>query len=111
MRGHPRPDRAADDRGHLISCAAGGGYDINLVPMDAALNRGLSAQGARFRALERAAAAAPGSLFFIRPLYNDGTDRARSFEVGVDDDGALIVGRFGNPAGPARPMPMAALPR
>ena len=40
MRGHPRPGRSADDRGHLISCAAGGGYDIKLVPMDAALNRG-----------------------------------------------------------------------
>jgi hypothetical protein len=40
MRGHPRPGRSADDRGHLISCAAGGGYDINLIPMDAALDRG-----------------------------------------------------------------------
>lgn len=51
MRGYPRPGRSGDDRGHLISCAAGGGYDINLVPMDAALNRGWSAEGSRFRAL------------------------------------------------------------
>src|SRR5690349_4224907 len=48
MRGHPRPSRGEDDRGHLVSCAAGGGYDINLVPMDAALNRGSSADGRRF---------------------------------------------------------------
>jgi hypothetical protein len=68
MRGYPRPGRSGDDRGHLISCAAGGGYDINLVPMDAALNRGWSAEGSRFRALERKAAAAPGTLFFIRPV-------------------------------------------
>ena len=42
MRGFPRPRRGHDDRGHLISLAAGGGYDINLVPMDADLNRGRS---------------------------------------------------------------------
>ena len=45
MRGHPRPARYTDDRGHLIAHTAGGGYDINLVPMDAALNRGWSGQG------------------------------------------------------------------
>ena len=105
MRGHPRPGRHADDRGHLISYAAGGGYDINLVPMDAALNRGLSAAGARFRALERKAAAVPGTLFFIRPVYQDGTDRPASFEAGVQDGEQLLTGRFENTAGPARPMP------
>jgi len=75
MRGHPQPGRSGDDRGHLISCAAGGGYDINLVPMDAALNRGWSAEGSRFRALERKATATPGTLFFIRAVYQDSTDR------------------------------------
>ena len=93
MRGHPRPGRSADDRGHLISCAAGGGYDINLVPMDAALNRGWSAEGSRFRALERKAAAAPGTLFFIRPVYQDGTDRPSRFEAGVQDGENLLVER------------------
>jgi hypothetical protein len=109
MRGHPRPGRHDDDRGHLISCAAGGGYDINLVPMDAALNRGLSLSGARFRALERKAAAVPGTLFFIRPVFCDGTDRPARFEAGVQDGEELVVGRFENTSGPATAMPMAAL--
>lgn len=109
MRGHPRPGRYADDRGHLISCAAGGGYDINLVPMDAALNRGQSPAGARFRALERKAAALPRTLFFIRLVYCDGTDRPVRFEVGVQDDEKLLTDRFENDAGPATPMPIAAL--
>src|SRR5579859_322506 len=109
MRGHPRPGRSGDDRGHLISCAAGGGYDINLVPMDAALNRGWSAKGSRFRALERQAAAAPGTLFFIRPLYHDGTDRPTRFEVGVQDGENLLVEVFTNSAGHPAPMRSAAL--
>ena len=101
MRGHPRPGRPADDRGHLISCAAGGGYDINLVPMDAALNRGWSAAGSRFRAMERKAAAVPGTLFFIRPDYQDDTDRPCRFEVGVQDGENLLIDVFANAAGPA----------
>jgi DNA/RNA non-specific endonuclease len=104
MRGHPRPGRTGDDRGHLISCAAGGGYDINLVPMDAALNRGWSPEGARFRAMERKAAALPGTLFFIRPVYEDGTDRPGRFEAGVQDGGNLLTDVFANTPGGRRPM-------
>jgi hypothetical protein len=104
MHGHPRPGRSGDDRGHLISCAAGGGYDINLVPMDAALNRGWSVEGSRFRALERKAAAAPGTLFFIRPVYQDGTDRPSRFEAGVQDGENLLVEVFVNGAGWSAPM-------
>jgi hypothetical protein len=103
MRGHPRPGRSADDRGHLISCAAGGGYDINLVPMDAALNRGWSAAGARFRAMERKAAAATGTLFVIRPVYQDATDRPSQFEAGVQDGENLLVDVFPNGARSASP--------
>lgn len=105
MRGHPRPGRSADDRGHLISCAAGGGHDINLVPMDAALNRGWSPEGARFRALERKAASLPGTLFFIRLLYNDGTDRPAGFEAGVQDSSNLLIDMFTN-SNPARATPL-----
>lgn len=111
MRGHPRPGRSADDRGHLISCAAGGGYDINLVPMDTALNRGWSPEGSRFRALERKAAATPGTLFFIRPVYRDGTDRPSRFEAGVQDGENLLTGVFANRAGLPAPMRSAALRR
>src|ERR1700686_792811 len=53
MRGFPRSGRHGDDRGHLVAFASGGGYDINLVPMDTALNRGWSSEGSRFRGLER----------------------------------------------------------
>jgi hypothetical protein len=109
MRGHPRPGRPGDDRGHLISCAAGGGYDINLVPMDAALNRGWSAAGARFRSLERIAAARPGSLFFIRPVYQDATDRPCRFEVGVQHDQTLLTDVFTNDAQPGQPMQLSVL--
>jgi hypothetical protein len=109
MRGHPRPGRSGDDRGHLISCAAGGGYDINLVPMDAALNRGWSPEGSRFRALERKAAAAPGTLFFIRPVYQDGTDRPGWFEAGVQDGENLLVDVFANSSRWPAPMSSAAL--
>jgi hypothetical protein len=109
MRGHPRPGRSGDDRGHLISCAAGGGYDINLIPMDAALNRGWSPEGSRFRELERKAAAVSGTLFFIRPVYPDGTDRPVRFEAGVQDGENLLVGVFANGAGHPAPMRSAAL--
>lgn len=53
--------------------------------MQAALNRRWSPEGSRFRALERKAAAAPGTLFFIRPVYQDGTDRPGGFEARVQD--------------------------
>jgi hypothetical protein len=109
MRGHPRPGRPGDDRGHLISCAAGGGYDINLVPMDAALNRGWSAAGARFRSLEHIAATRPGSLFFIRPVYRDATDRPCRFEVGVQHDQILLTDVFTNDAQPSRSMRISVL--
>jgi hypothetical protein len=109
MRGHPRPGRPGDDRGHLISCAAGGGYDINLVPMDAAFNRGWSAAGARFRSLERTAAARPGTLFFIRPVYQDGTDRPCQFEAGVQHDDELLTDVFINDGGHSQPMRASVL--
>lgn len=96
MRGFPRPRRGEDDRGHLIAGAAGGGYDINLVPMDAALNRGWSIEGARFRALERRAAKVPGSLFFIRLAYTDHSDRPACFDVGVQAGDELHIDSFVN---------------
>jgi hypothetical protein len=109
MRGFPRPARGTDDRGHLISCAAGGGYDINLLPMDAALNRGWSAEGARFRAMERSAAASPGTLFFIRPIYGDDSDRPARFEVGVQSGDTLVLDTFENATTAAPPMRLTVL--
>ena len=89
MRGHPRPRAASDDRGHLIACAAGGGYDINLVAMDATLNRGLSVPGARFRRMERLACATPGAFYFVRLQYVDDTARPSAFQV-VDVPGSGV---------------------
>ena len=109
MRGHPRSPILGDDRGHLIACAAGGGYDINLVAMDANLNRGYSPAGARFRAMERRAAARPGTLYFVRLLYEDRTARPAAFEVGVEVDGALTVDVFRNEPGDVVGQPASAL--
>ena len=47
--------------------------------------------------MERKAASAPGTLFFIRPIYADDTDRPRGFEVGVQSGDELIVDVFENP--------------
>jgi hypothetical protein len=109
MRGHPRSAILGDDRGHLIACAAGGGYDINLVAMDASLNRGYSPAGARFRAMERRAAARPGTLYFVRLLYEDRTARPAALEVGVEADGALVVDVFRNEPGDVAGQPASAL--
>jgi hypothetical protein len=109
MRGFPRPSREHDDRGHLIACTAGGGYDINLVSMDSALNRGRSMDGARFRALERRGAATPGTLFFVRPVYDDDSDRPCGFDVGVQDGEDLIVEVFANHTSVSGPVPGGAL--
>lgn len=109
MRGFPRPRRGHDDRGHLISLAAGGGYDINLVPMDADLNRGRSDEGRRFRDLERRSANVPGSLFFCRPMYEDLSDRPTQFEVGVQEGDAVRVEHFANPSAPPPAAGIASL--
>src|SRR5271169_443721 len=65
--------------------------------------------GTRFRALERKAAAAPGTLFFIRPVYQDGTDRPGRFEAGVQDGENLLVEMFVNGARWSTPRGSAAL--
>ena len=77
--------------------------------MDAAFNRGWSPEGSRFRAMERKAARLPGTLFFIRPVYEDGTDRPGRFEVGVQDGGSLLVDVFNNPPGETRAMRMSVM--
>jgi hypothetical protein len=79
--------------------------------MDAALNRGWSPEGSRFRALERKAAAQPGTLFFIRPVYEDGTDRPGRFEAGVQDGEDLLIDLFINAAGRSRPMRISVMRR
>lgn len=102
MRGYPSPQRdsaAPVDRGHLIAHTIGGEYDMNLIPQDAALNRGIGDSNKRWRELERYCAAHPGTLLLVRAIYKDNTDRPAELEYCVvRDDGALRLERFVNAA-------------
>jgi len=77
--------------------------------MDTALNRGWSPEGSRFRAMERKAAAQPGTLFFIRPIYQDSNDRPGRFEAGVQNCGNLLIDIFTNTAAETLPMRISVL--
>jgi hypothetical protein len=84
------------DRGHLVAHALGGALDLNPVPQSSALNRGRSEEGRRWRALEREAAASPGTPLFVRPIYADATWSPTEFEYGLVRGGGLHVERFQN---------------
>lgn len=88
LRGHPGSSRAEDQKGHLIAHASGGGLDINLIKMDGALNTGRTPDGTKFRAMERYCAQHPGTPYFIRPIYDDESDRPSRFDVGVRQSGS-----------------------
>lgn len=97
MRGYPSPQKAAasaTDRGHLIAHSMGGGYDINLFPQAAAINR----KGA-WRALERHCAANPGTFVFLNLHYADRSNRPAAIDYSVlQRDGKLDTTHFPNPA-------------
>ena len=59
----PDPCGALVDRGHLIPHLSGGEFGPNIFRQHRALNRGWSPEGKRFRALEREAAATPGTFY------------------------------------------------
>lgn len=84
------------DRGHLVAHAAGGGLDLNLFPQSAAVNRGWSLAGRRWRHLERYAARNPGTPLFVRPLYDGPAWTPAALELGLLIDGALRVERVSN---------------
>lgn len=96
MKGHPRPSRKKDDRGHLFAAASGGGYDINLIPMDSSLNRGWSPEGKTLRRMERYCMSNPGTFFFIRPIYRGDSSRPESFDVGVKLPDRLWIENLAN---------------
>jgi hypothetical protein len=87
------------DRGHLVAHGAGGGLDLNLLPQAATLNRGHSADGKRWREIERLAAAEPGTPLFVRPLYHDLSWTPVGFDYGVVLDKSLRVERFRDEVG------------
>jgi hypothetical protein len=92
----PDPDGTLVDRGHLIPHLSGGEFGPNIFRQRRDLNRGWSGQGKRFRALERQAAAAPGTLYFGHLLYEDGTAYPTEIETGLLHGEALHVERFRN---------------
>jgi len=71
------------DRGHFRAHSAGGGLEINIFHQAASLNRGWSASGKRYRAMERYCARNPGTYFFSRPIYGDPTARPTLVEFGI----------------------------
>lgn len=82
LRGFPGSDERGD-RGHFIAHASGGPLDINLFHQAAPLNRGRSAEGKTYRAMERYCAAHEGTFLFSRPLYDDATARPAAIELGL----------------------------
>ena len=93
----PDPDGTPVDRGHLIPHLSGGEFGPNIFRQHRALNRGWSEQGKRFRALEREAAASPGTFYFGHLLYEDDTAYPTEIEIGVIRGDTLHVERFRNP--------------
>ena len=92
----PGADGASVDRGHLIPHLSGGEFGPNIFRQDRALNRGWSEQGKRYRALEREAAATPGTLYFGHLIYADDTAYPYEIETGLIRDDKLHVERFHN---------------
>ncbi|UCG15016.1 MAG: hypothetical protein JSU72_17115 [Deltaproteobacteria bacterium] len=85
------------DKGHFLGHASGGILDINLFPHRRELNRGWSADGKRFRSMERYVAEHPGVFFFHRPVYDDSTWIPHYLTYGVlINDTKWWVGTFRN---------------
>ena len=99
QRGFPMaagPEDAPVDRGHLIPHLSGGEFGPNIFRQDRPLNRGWSAQGRCYRALEREAAATPGTLYFGHLLYADGSAYPVAIQIGLLRDSGLHVQHFDN---------------
>ncbi len=74
------------DKGHLIAHSIGGavaGSELNVFVQRRALNRGWSAEGKRFRAMEDYCASNPGTFCFARPIYQDGSAQPAFVEFGI----------------------------
>ncbi|HED03231.1 MAG TPA: hypothetical protein ENI60_00440 [Candidatus Fraserbacteria bacterium] len=71
------------DKGHFIGHALGGGLDVNLFPQRRDINRGWSARGKIFRAMERYCSESPGTFCFSRPIYCDRSWRPCIIEYGL----------------------------
>lgn len=98
-RAYPSPKGRAErplDKGHMVPHQVGGNLGQNIFPQDRDLNRGWSAEGKRYRALEREVGATPGAFFFCRLVYADDTDFPMWVELGTLRSGRVHVERFRN---------------
>jgi len=88
------------DKGHFIAHSLGGAVDrleLNVFVQRRNLNRGWSAEGKRYRAMEKHCLAQPGTFCFSRPLYRDQTSRPAFLEFGlIKDTGEFWVETFDN---------------
>ena len=88
------------DKGHFIAHSIGGavqGSELNVFIQRRDLNRGWSAAGKRYRALEKYCASRRGLLCWSRPIYTDGSAMPMQVEFGVlKTDGELWVDTFDN---------------
>ena len=88
------------DKGHFIAHSIGGavdGLEANVFVQRRDLNRGWSAEGKRFREMEKYCVLNPGTFCFSRPLYVDQTAKPACLEFGVlKSDSELWVERFDN---------------
>ena len=76
----------SDDKGHYIAHSIGGavdGIEANVFVQRRDLNRGWSAEGRRFRQMERYCSDHAGTLCFVRSIYVDGTARPGWVEFGI----------------------------
>lgn len=92
----PGADDSPVDRGHVIPHLSGGEFGPNIFRQDRALNRGWSEQGKRYRALEREAAATPGTLYVAHLIYVDDSAYPSEVETGLLRGKDLHVERFDN---------------
>jgi hypothetical protein len=85
------------DKGHFIAHHSGGPIDVNLFPHKGDVNRGWSAEGKRYRAMEKFVAANPGTFVFSRPIYKDFSCCPHEIEFGFcDRDLNFTVEKFPN---------------
>jgi hypothetical protein len=92
----PHADQLPVDRGHVIAHLSGGEFGPNILRQERALNRGWSDEGKRYRAREREAAAAPGTLYFAHLIYADDSAHPSEIETGLLRGSTLHVERFRN---------------
>jgi len=85
------------DKGHFIAHSIGGGLDINIFPQHRKVNRGWSARGKVWRAMERYCQRHGGVYCFSRPIYLGRSWHPQALDYGVLKlDGTLWVERFKN---------------